>query len=211
LPCALTPSQKKTKKHFQTDDVTESILEAARAIARATAALVRSAHTAQRERVNKLGNPKTKHLYHKDPTWANGLISAAQKVAAVIREMVMSADAAAKGQAEEERLVASARAVAATTAQLVAASRAKADPASQAQQKLSAVAKAVATATTQLVEAARLSSQQEREEKNINRRFSMSISAKAELEKQIEILKLEKALEQARSDLTRNRKQQYNK
>lgn len=189
--------------------MTDSILEAAKAIAQATTALVRGAHAAQRDRVSKLGNPKTKHLYHKDPTWANGLISSAKNVAAIVRELVVSADAAAKGKAEEERLVAAARAVAACTAQLVAASRAKADPASQSQQRLSNAATAVATATTQLVEAARLSAEQEREEKNINRRWSLSPSAKMDYEKQIEILKLEKALEQARMDRARSRKQQY--
>lgn len=161
--------------------------------------------------MSKLGNPKTKHLYHKDPAWANGLISSAQKVAAVIRELVAAADLATKGQAEEERLIACARAVAAATAQLVAASRAKADPGGQSQQKLSAVAKAVATATSQLVEGARLAAERQREESAINRRYSLSPSAKADLEKQIEILKLEKALEQARTDLARNRKSQYAK
>ncbi len=155
------------------------------------------------------GNPKTKHLYRKDPQWANGLISAAQHVGATTQMLVKSANDAIQGKAEEERLVASARAVAAATAQLVAASRAKVDQTSAAQQKLSNAAKAVAASSSQLVDAARTSAERLREEKEITRRFSLSNMAKAEMEKQIEILKLEKALEQARMDLARGRRQQY--
>ncbi len=123
--------------------------------------------------------------------------------------LVKSANDATQGKAEEERLVASARAVAAATAQLVAASRAKGDPSSQSQQKLSGAAKAVAAATSQLVDAARAAAEQAREEHQMSRRFQLSNTAKAEMEKQIEILKLEKALEQARMDLARGRKLQY--
>ncbi|KAL6044026.1 Cytoskeleton assembly control protein [Balamuthia mandrillaris] len=189
-------------------EVTEAIIEAARAITQATASLVRGAHVAQKERVAKGKNPKTKHLYRKDPTWANGLISAAQTVAATTQELVRNANDSAQGKCEEERLIASARAVAAATAQLVAASRAKADPTSQSQKTLSAAAKAVAAATSRLVEAAKAAAEAEKEESS-NKRLSLTPSAKADLEKQIEILRLEKQLEQARMELAKGRQQQY--
>ena len=101
--------------------------------------------------------------------------------------------------------------VAATTAQLVAASRAQADPSSEAQKKLSAAAKAVAAATSQLVEAVKQISELARVEREMpaNRRYTMSLSAKADLEKQIEILRLEKQLQEARDELLAGRKAQY--
>jgi hypothetical protein len=49
-------------------DITEAILEAARAIALATSTLVKAAAAAQRERVLAGRDPKTKHLYKKVPT-----------------------------------------------------------------------------------------------------------------------------------------------
>eukprot|EP01090_Pellita_catalonica_P014025 TRINITY_DN3475_c0_g2_i1.p1 TRINITY_DN3475_c0_g2~~TRINITY_DN3475_c0_g2_i1.p1 ORF type:complete len:1086 (+),score=325.41 TRINITY_DN3475_c0_g2_i1:91-3348(+) len=190
-------------------DVTEAILAAAIAIAQATAILVRAAHGAQRERVAKGNNPKTKHLYRKDPTWANGLISAAQKVAATTQHLVGSANDAAQGTAEEEVLVASAHAVAASTAQLVSASRAKAAQGSKTQMQLDAAAKAVAAATAQLVEAARAAAEAEREATTGSTKYELDSSAKAEMEQKIEILRLEKQLEDARRALAQKRKNQY--
>jgi hypothetical protein len=68
------------------------------------------------------------------------------------------------GKTEEEALVTAARGVAGATARLVAASRAKADPMSTAQQKLSGAAKSVATATSELVTAAKAVGEIEAEE-----------------------------------------------
>jgi hypothetical protein len=49
-------------------------------------------------------------------------------VAGTVKDLVTAANAASQGKAEEEALVASAKGVAAATARLVFASRAKADP-----------------------------------------------------------------------------------
>jgi len=197
-------------KEVELEGVVEAIMSAAIAIAQATAVLVRAAHGAQKERVAHLGNPKTKHLYRKDPTWANGLISAAQKVAATTQHLVGSANQAAQGKAEGEVLVASAKAVAASTAHLVSASKAKGDPNSNSQKMLANAAKAVAAATTQLVEAARRRAEEEKERAMLaDSKYSLDSSAKAEMEQQIEILKLEKQLEDARNKLLSGRKQQY--
>jgi talin len=193
----------------QLKEVTGAILDAARAIAGATAMLVTSAHGAQKERVEKGKNPKTKHLYRKDPKWANGLISAAQTVAATTRHLVQQANQASKGQADEEVLVASARAVAAATAQLVSASAAKADnPNSKSQVALKAAAKAVANATAKLVEAAKNAG---KSSSSSNSDMELSTGAKAEFEQNVLILKLEKELEQARMKLAAMRKAAYTK
>ena len=72
------------------------------------------------------------------------------------------------GTTEEEALVTAARGVAGATARLVAASRAKADPMSTAQQKLSGAAKTVANATSELVLAAKAVGEIEAEEAPID-------------------------------------------
>ena len=56
----------------------EQILEAAKCIASATAALVKSASAAQRELVaqGKVGSTYTKHAIDEDGQWSQGLISA---------------------------------------------------------------------------------------------------------------------------------------
>lgn len=105
--------------------------------------------------------------------------------------------------------VAVAHSVAATTAQLVSASRAQADPSSESQKKLSAAAKAVAAATSQLVEAAKMVAENAKADALVNRHYTLSRSAKADLERQIEIIKLEKQLQQARDELLSSRKAQY--
>jgi len=202
----LQTSQQSHSGDLALEGVAEAIMVAAVAIAQATTLLVKAAHGAQKERVANLGNPKTKHLYRRDPVWADGLISAAKKVAATTQHLVTAANGAVEGKAEEEELIASAKQVSSSTAHLVSASRAKSDPNSATSKQLSAAAKAVAEATQKLVDAAK----QQREAKPIAG-YELDSGAKAELEQQIEILKLEKALEDARKKLTTGRTQNYQK
>ena len=135
------------------EEITEAILDAARAITIATSTLVVAATAAQKELVAQGKATKQTSLYRRDPAWAKGLISAAQSVAGTVKDLVGAANDASQGKAEEEVLIASAKGVAAATARLVFASRAKADPFSNAQKQLTAAARAVATSTQQLVEA----------------------------------------------------------
>ena len=62
-------------------DCEEQILEAAKSIAGATAALVKSASAAQRELVaqGKVGSTYTQHSIDEDGQWSQGLISAVSK------------------------------------------------------------------------------------------------------------------------------------
>jgi len=191
-------------------DINEAILDAATAIARATGTLVQTAAVAQRERADQKRQPGSK--YQNDPTWANGLISAAQQVSGSVQSLVAAANNAAQGQAEEEALVASARSVAAATAHLVAAAKAKADPSSQAQRNLGNAAKAVANATSQLVAAANKAGQfeleNEAEEESVTT-FNSAAGKTKELEQQMRILRLEKELEKERVRMAGLRKAKY--
>jgi len=185
-------------------EVTDAILDAARAIAGATAILVKAASVAQSERVSAGKNPKTKHLYKKDPTWSNGLISAAKAVAANTQQLVNVANGAVGGSADQADLVASAKGVMAATAQLVAASRAKADPFSESQKRLSEASKAVAKATGALVEAAKIATQRTEEKKQREKQqqaYSLTDAQRLKMERQARILRLEQELERERQEV----------
>jgi talin len=207
------PREKKTPGVIDKMDINEAILDAATAIARATGSLVQSAAIAQRERADQKRNQPAGSRYQNDPTWANGLISAAQQVSGSVQSLVVAANSSAQGNVEEEALVASARSVAAATAHLVAAAKAKADPNSQAQRNLSNAAKAVANATSQLVSAANKAGQFQDEEEEDDSvalaNFSTAAGKKQELEQQMRILRLEKELEKERVRMTGLRKAKY--
>jgi len=86
-------------------DVAEAILDASLAISRATATLVQSAAQAQKEFVaagKASANPST--FYAKSRTFSEGMISAAQAVAAATAELVKQANGVATGKFEVYRL-----------------------------------------------------------------------------------------------------------
>src|SRR2546421_10540460 len=81
----------------------EMILEAAKSIAAATAALVRAASAAQRELV-ATGRMSARPAFSSDDgQWSEGLISAARHVAAATHSLVEAANALGHGQASEDR------------------------------------------------------------------------------------------------------------
>jgi len=193
------------------EEITEAILDACKAIANATGVLVAASSVAQKELTAKGKAVKTQNLYKRDPAWAKGLISAAQAVAGSVKTLVGAANNTAQGKMEEEMLISSAKSVAASTARLVFASRTKADPLSQTQQKLTAAAKSVATATKQLVDAAKSAAevQKEQEEKPNFEDIGENEKKKLQLEQQAKILKLQKELESAQTTLGKMRKEEY--
>ncbi|KAJ3159120.1 Talin-1 [Geranomyces michiganensis] len=191
------------------------ILEAAKAIAAATAALVRSATGAQRDLVARgRTGPKEEAMYFSDGTWSDGLVSAAKMVAGATSDLCETANQAMKGKLERERVVVGAKAVSASTAQLLSAATARADPNSQAQIRLRAAAKSVTTATESLVRAAEQNMAFEDAEQFSNimsagAKGSATQSRVAEMDAQVAILKMEKELERARLKLASVRKGKY--
>ncbi|EGG16302.1 talinB [Cavenderia fasciculata] len=213
---ALLRAKKKREESRQASGVDEAgideaILEAARAITSATGILVNCATAVQHELVVQ-GKSKggSGSVYRRDPTWANGLISAAKAVAGSVQGLVVSANDSTQGKAEEETLVASARGVAAATARLVSASRAKADLNSATNSQLSQAAKQVSNATSQLVEAAKSVGKDEPEATSFDPTGMSFTNIKVhEMEQQVRILKLKKELEQAEKRLFSMRKNEY--
>uniref|UniRef100_A0A452VJT2 Talin 2 n=1 Tax=Ursus maritimus TaxID=29073 RepID=A0A452VJT2_URSMA len=126
----------KPKQADETLDFEEQILEAAKSIAAATSALVKSASAAQRELVaqGKVGSIPANAA--DDGQWSQGLISAARMVAAATSSLCEAANASVQGHASEEKLISSAKQVAASTAQLLVACKVKADQDSEAMRRL---------------------------------------------------------------------------
>uniref|UniRef100_A0A2K5ZNN7 Talin 2 n=2 Tax=Cercopithecidae TaxID=9527 RepID=A0A2K5ZNN7_MANLE len=144
----------KPKQADETLDFEEQILEAAKSIAAATSALVKSASAAQRELVaqGKVGSIPANAA--DDGQWSQGLISAARMVAAATSSLCEAANASVQGHASEEKLISSAKQVAASTAQLLVACKVKADQDSEAMRRLQAAGNAVKRASDNLVRAA---------------------------------------------------------
>ena len=129
----------------------ELILEAAKSIAAATAALIKAASDAQKELVEQGKVSRTSVIHSEDGQWSEGLVSAARMVAAATHNLCEAANALVKGQASEEKLIAAAKQVAGSTAQLLLACKVKADPDSRSMKRLEAASNAVRKATENLV------------------------------------------------------------
>ncbi|KAF5907482.1 talin-2 isoform X2, partial [Clarias magur] len=144
----------KPKQADESLDFEEQILEAAKSIAAATSALVKSASAAQRELVaqGKVGSVPANAV--DDGQWSQGLISAARMVAAATSNLCEAANASVQGHASEEKLISSAKQVAASTAQLLVACKVKANQDSEAMRRLQTAGNAVKRASDNLVKAA---------------------------------------------------------
>ncbi|XP_051898367.1 talin-2 [Pristis pectinata] len=199
----------KPRQADETLDFEEQILEAAKSIAAATSALVKSASAAQRELVaqGKVGAILANAV--DDGQWSQGLISAARMVAAATSNLCEAANACVQGHASEEKLISSAKQVAASTAQLLVACKVKADTDSEAMRRLQTAGNAVKRASDNLVRAAQKAAFDKPDEENIvvKTRFVGGIAQI--IAAQEEMLRKEKELEEARKKLAQIRQQQY--
>lgn len=186
----------------------EMILEAAKSITAATAALIRAASAAQRELV-ATGRVDPQPTYgSEDGEWSEGLISAARLVAAATLSLVEAANDLVQGKSSEEKLISAAKQVASSTAHLLVACRVKADPNSKAMMRLQAAGNAVKKATDNLVRAAQQVIEHEEEQSiTIGSRRVEKIAV--EISAREEILRKERELHEAREKLNAIRRAKY--
>ncbi|CAH0404281.1 unnamed protein product [Chilo suppressalis] len=204
---ALRP-RKAVKEADETLNFDEMILEAAKSIIAATSALVRAASAAQRELIDQGKVARRPAASSDDGQWSEGLVSAARLVAGAAHALVEAANALVQGAATEERLISSARQVAASTAHLLVACKVKADPTSESTVRLQAAGAAVIRSTDGLVRAARDAIHCEEERSLVlNRRMVGGIAQ--EIDARSEVLRIEKELDEARSRLTAIRQAKY--
>ena len=132
--------------------VHDSILDSAMAITNAIARLIKAASVTQEEIVSAgRGSSSRTAFYKKNNRWTEGLISAAKAVASSTNTLIETADGVLSNRNSPEQLIVASNDVAASTAQLVAASRVKAGFMSKSQEKLEEASKAVGAACRSLV------------------------------------------------------------
>lgn len=130
----------------------DSILDAALAVTNAIAKLIKAATVTQQEIVQAgRGTSSKSNFYKKNNRWTEGLISAAKAVASSTNTLIETADGVLSGRNSPEQLIVASNNVAASTAQLVAASRVKAGFMSKSQESLEQASKAVGAACRGLV------------------------------------------------------------
>jgi hypothetical protein len=130
----------------------DSILDAAIAVTNAIARLIKAATVTQQEIVQAgRGTSSKSTFYKKNNRWTEGLISAAKAVASSTNTLIETADGVLSGRNSPEQLIVASNDVAASTAQLVAASRVKAGFMSKSQESLEQASKAVGAACRALV------------------------------------------------------------
>ncbi|KAF9110590.1 sla2 Src-like adaptor 2 [Mortierella sp. AM989] len=193
--------------------VNASILESAMAMMQAIGHLIKCATISQQEIVAQgRGTQTNAAFYKKNNRWTEGLISAAKSVAMATTLLVETADGVISKTHSMEQLLVAANEVAAANAQLVAASRVKANMMSKAQDNLERASKAVTDASKALVRAVKTIMDREmkaRESAVDYQNMNAHEFKRKEMEQQVEILKLEKELTLARRVLGEMRKVSY--
>ncbi|TFY72777.1 hypothetical protein EVG20_g214 [Dentipellis fragilis] len=191
--------------------VHDSILQAAMAITSAIARLIKAATESQQEIVAQgKGSSSTQQFYKRNNRWTEGLISAARAVAFATNLLIESADGVLSGTHSLEQLIVASNEVAAATAQLVAASRVKANLMSKTQERLELAAKAVTEACKALVRQVRAISAKQVQEEDVDYKNMATMEFKRrEMEQQVDILRLEKDLGAARHRLGAMRRAGY--
>jgi len=191
--------------------VHDSILSTALAITSAIARLIQAATESQQEIVAQgKGTSSTQQFYKRNNRWTEGLISAARSVAFATNLLIEAADGVLSGTHSLEQLIVASNEVAAATAQLVAASRVKANLMSKTQERLELAAKAVTEACKALVKLVRTISAKQVEEEDVDYKNMAALEfKKREMEQQVDILRLEKDLGAARHRLGAMRRAGY--
>ncbi|XP_077164615.1 huntingtin-interacting protein 1-related protein isoform X1 [Paroedura picta] len=192
-------------------EVNERILNSCTELMKAIRLLVLTSTHLQKEIVESgRGAATTQEFYAKNSRWTEGLISASKAVGWGATQLVESADRVVLHTGKYEELIVCSHEIAASTAQLVAASKVKADKSSRNLSKLQECSRTVNEKAANVV-ASTKSGQEQVEERDTMDFSGMSLIKlkKEEMESQVKVLELEKTLENERLRLGELRRQHY--
>lgn len=192
-------------------EVNERILASCTDLMQAIKALVLSSKDLQRDIVDSgRGAASMKEFYVKNSRWTEGLISASKAVGWGATVMVDAADLVVQGKGKYEELMVCSHEIAASTAQLVAASKVKADKDNANLGRLKLASKGVTQATAGVV-ASTKSGKSQIEEKDTMDFSSMTLTQikRQEMDSQVSVLELETKLQKERERLGELRKKHY--
>uniref|UniRef100_A0A673ZWP8 Huntingtin-interacting protein 1-related protein n=1 Tax=Salmo trutta TaxID=8032 RepID=A0A673ZWP8_SALTR len=192
-------------------EVNERILASCTDLMQAIKVLVLSSKDLQRDIVESgRGAASMKEFYVKNSRWTEGLISASKAVGWGATVMVDAADLVVQGKGKYEELMVCSHEIAASTAQLVAASKVKADKDNANLGRLKLASKGVTQATAGVV-ASTKSGKSQIEEKDTMDFSSMTLTQikRQEMDSQVSVLELETKLQKERERLGELRKKHY--
>lgn len=192
-------------------EVNERILNSCTDLMKAIRMLVIASTDLQKEIVEGgRGAASIKEFYARNSRWTEGLISAAKAVGWGATELVESADKVVLHTGKYEELIVCSHEIAASTAQLVAASKVKADRSSKRLSTLQQASRYVNEMAAKVV-ASTKTGQENLEEKDTMDFSGMSLIKlkKEEMESQVKVLELETQLENERLRLGELRKKHY--
>ncbi|XP_069816966.1 huntingtin-interacting protein 1-related protein [Dendropsophus ebraccatus] len=192
-------------------EVNERILNSCTDLMKAIRQLVITSTDLQKEIVESgRGAATTQEFYAKNSRWTEGLISASKAVGWGATQLVESADKVVLHKGKYEELIVGSHEIAASTAQLVAASKVKADKDSKNLGKLQQCSRRVNEMAANVVASTR-SGQEQIEEKDTMDFSGMSLIKlkKEEMESQVKVLELESFLQNERLRLGELRKKHY--
>ncbi|KAM9447015.1 huntingtin interacting protein 1 related b [Clarias gariepinus] len=192
-------------------EVNERILNSCTDLMKAIRLLVLASTDLQKEIVEGgRGAATVKEFYARNSRWTEGLISAAKAVGWGATQMVDSADKVVLHTGKYEELIVCSHEIAASTAQLVAASKVKADRGSKRLVSLQQASRHVNEMAANVVASTKTGLEQ-MEEKDTMDFSGMSLIKlrKEEMESQVKVLELESMLENERLRLGELRKKHY--
>uniref|UniRef100_A0A671WWH6 Huntingtin-interacting protein 1-related protein n=1 Tax=Sparus aurata TaxID=8175 RepID=A0A671WWH6_SPAAU len=192
-------------------EVNERILASCTELMQTIKELILSSKDLQRDIVEGgRGAASMKEFYAKNSRWTEGLISASKAVGWGATVMVDAADLVVQGKGKFEELMVCSHEIAASTAQLVAASKVKADKDSAKLHRLQHASRGVTQATAAVV-ASTKSGKSQIEETDTMDFSSMTLTQikRQEMDAQVMVLELETRLQKERERLGELRKKHY--
>ncbi|XP_069413846.1 huntingtin-interacting protein 1-related protein [Ovis canadensis] len=192
-------------------EVNERILNSCTDLMKAIRLLVTTSTSLQKEIVESgRGAATQQEFYAKNSRWTEGLISASKAVGWGATQLVESADKVVLHTGKYEELIVCSHEIAASTAQLVAASKVKADKHSPHLSRLQECSRTVNEMAANVV-ASTKSGQEQVEDRDTMDFSGLSLIKlkKQEMETQVRALELEKTLEVERVRLGELRRQHY--
>ncbi|KAG7189683.1 hypothetical protein KM043_017354 [Ampulex compressa] len=173
--------------------------------------LVQKSRSLQKEIVEQgKGTASATEFYKRNHQWSEGLITQAKAIAMHANFLLKAADKVVSGNGKFEQLVVAAQGIAASTAQLVVASRVKANRNSINLSALSEASREVTLATGNVVATAKNYSRLVEENEDLD--FSgvtLHVTKQLEMEAQVRVLELEHGLETERLRLAALRRYHY--
>eukprot|EP00730_Choanoeca_flexa_P006946 TRINITY_DN12252_c1_g1_i1.p1 TRINITY_DN12252_c1_g1~~TRINITY_DN12252_c1_g1_i1.p1 ORF type:complete len:1272 (+),score=391.67 TRINITY_DN12252_c1_g1_i1:146-3961(+) len=161
--------------------------------------------TAAGKKVNK------SQFYKRNSRWVDGLVSAAKAVGSGVSVLVDTSDRALHGEARLEEIMVCGQEIAASTAQLVSASRVKAKLDSKNKVALEQDSKKVQVQTKALIEAVREACHKAKEAQSAQDYLKLSLTQakRLQMDSQVRVLQLETELLNEQERLRQLRKAQY--